>query len=229
MSRTIRNEQSINPSSWINDKNGSLFIKYIPNYMDKTCLRSVFQFLGQIARIDIVNISENGTGRRAFIHFHEWNDNEESFTLRQDIASSYPIHFIYPNEFYNFIFSITMNTRPIPTTEMNLYQIQDWNQRLNDEFCDYKKRTETKIATLMQQNSVLYNIINELRSEMITMKFQLSKNSDYSNQNDYSGNLTYVKEDEIQLFDLDSVEAGTRRVRDPLIYERTAVEEEGGK
>jgi hypothetical protein len=220
MSRTIRNEQqSITPESWLNTKNGSLFIKYIPNHIDKTSLRSIFNFLGQIARIDIVNISENGTGRRAFIHFHEWNDTEESLFIRKNIVSSYPVHFMYPNEFYNFQFSITMNTRPIPTTELNLYQIQDWNQRLNDEFCDYKKRTEIKMNSLLQQNNLLFNIVNELRSEMMMMKTQ-SSNSDKMISSDSS-----MKEEEIQLFDLDSVEAGIRRPRDPLIYERNSAEE----
>ena len=223
MSRTVRNEQqSITPESWLNTKNGSLFVKYIPNHIDKTSLRSIFNFLGQIARIDIVNISENGTGRRAFIHFHEWNDNEESLYLRKNIASSYPVHFIYPNEFYNFQFSITMNTRPIPTTELNLYQIQDWNQRLNDEFCDYKKKTESKIASLLQQNNMLFNMFNELRNEMMTMKIQFS-NSDKVTPD---SSMNYFKEEEIQLFDLDSVEAGIRRVRDPLIYEKSEQESE---
>lgn len=223
MSRTVRNEQqSITPESWLNTKNGSLFVKYIPNHIDKTSLRSIFNFLGQIARIDIVNISENGTGRRAFIHFHEWNDNEESLGIREKIASSYPVHFIYPNEFYNFQFSITMNTRPIPTTELNLYQIQDWNQRLNDEFCDYKKKTESKMATLLQQNNMLFNMFNELRNEMMTMKIQFS-NSDKVTPD---SSMNYFKEEEIQLFDLDSVEAGIRRVRDPLIYEKSEQESE---
>jgi len=227
MSRTVRNEQpSITPESWLNTKNGSLFVKYIPNHIDKTSLRSIFNFLGQISRIDIVNISENGTGRRAFIHFHEWNDNEESMYLRKNIVSSYPVHFIYPNEFYNFQFSITMNTRPIPTTELNLYQIQDWNQRLNDEFCDYKKKTETKMATLLQQNNMLFNIVNELRGEIMMMKIQ-SSNSEKMNSPDSSMNhLNFVKEEEIQLFDLDSVEAGIRRVRDPLIYKKSEEEPE---
>lgn len=222
MSRTVRNEQSITPESWLKDKNGSLFIKYIPNHIDKTSLRSIFQFLGQIARIDIVNISENGTGRRAFIHFHEWNDNQDSITLRENIASVYPVHYIFPCEMYNFQFSITINTRPIPTTELNLYQIQDWNQRLNDEFCDYKKRTETRISTLVQQNNVLFNMLNEMRSEIMNMKIQMSNKSDHMNQIDYSMNTLSdnIKEEEIQLFDLDSVEAGMRRIRDPLIYER---------
>lgn len=218
MSRTVRNEQqSITPESWLNTKNGSLFVKYIPNHIDKTSLRSIFNFLGQIARIDIVNISENGTGRRAFIHFHEWNDNEESLGIREKITSSYPVHFIYPNEFYNFQFSITMNTRPIPTTELNLYQIQDWNQRLNDEFCDYKKKTETKIATLLQQNNLLFSMINELRNEMM----KLTANSDKYDSTIYKNNLEH---EQIHMFDLDSVEAGMRRVRDPLIFERNTHE-----
>jgi hypothetical protein len=38
--------------------------------------------------------------------------------------------------------------------------------------------------------------------------------------------LKFMKEEEIQLFDLDSVEAGIRRLRDPLIYEKSEEEQE---
>jgi RNA recognition motif-containing protein len=85
MNSTRNNQNCVTPEKWMNDKNGSLFIKYIPNDITKTILRDIFGFLGKIARIDIVNISENGSGRRAFIHFHEWNNEPYSKLLRKSI------------------------------------------------------------------------------------------------------------------------------------------------
>lgn len=248
MTTTVRNEQiSITPTTWLNT-NGSIFIKYIPNYVDKTSLRSIFGFLGEISRIDIVNISENGSGRRAFIHFQKWNYNDEAIYLRNFIASTYPTHAEYPLPMpnSNFVFHLTINTRPIPTSEMNLYQIQDWNQRLNDEFCDYKKKTDAKISLLTQDNNKLLDALNELKNEMSNMKNLLQNVVNLSSSDQYiidildnsynslndddklklsdletDGSLNLVKdEDELQLCDIDSVEAGMRRLRDPLIYER---------
>lgn len=299
MSRIVRNQQSsITPDSWVNDKNGSLFIKYIPNNVTKTNLRDMFNFLGNISRIDVVNISENGSGRRAFIHFSEWKNTNESFLLRSNIADCYPTHFQYWNEEFSFEFSITLNCRPIPTTELNLYQIQDWSQRLNDEFCDFKKESQNKIDHLTHENEYLNEVIHQMRNDMQNIKqsmtfltvpqFQPIQYVDevqyidevqYADEDQYIDEVQYLDEvqyseetdiqyadehciwiqeesvldefedemerihenplfdeqnqdlieeaidserndDEMEFFDLDSVEAGMKRERDPMIYNR---------
>ena len=70
MSRISQNQKPVvDLESWLNSKNGSIFIKYIPNEMNKTSLYDMFDSVGNIERIDIVNIGENGSGRRAFVHF----------------------------------------------------------------------------------------------------------------------------------------------------------------
>ena len=268
MSRTVRNQQSsITPDSWVNDKNGSLFIKYIPNHVTKTSLRDIFKFLGNISRIDIVNISENGSGRRAFIHFSEWNNTKESFLLRSNITDCYPTHFQHWDEIYSFEFSITLNCRPIPTTELNLYQIQDWNQRLNDEFCDFKKESQIKIDHLTNENKYLNEVIHQMSNDMQNIKQSIAFITQPL-QYQYVDEVQYVDETDIQyadehciwiqeevildefedemerihenplfdeqnqdlieeaidshmeFFDLDLVEAGMKRERDPMIYNR---------
>ena len=63
-------------------------------------------------------------------------------------------------------------------------------------------------------------MINELRNEMMTMKIQFSNSDKVTSDS----SMNQVKEEEIHMFDLDSVEAGMRRVRDPLIFERNTHE-----
>ena len=283
MNSTRNNNQNcVTPEKWMNDKNGSLFIKYIPNDITKTTLRNIFNFVGKIARIDIVNISENGSGRRAFIHFHEWN-NEEPFSLnlRKSICENYPTHIHHVDiKFSPFVFSITLNSRPIPTSELNVFQLQDWNQRLNDEFCDYKKESEAKIEYLTQQNQQLFTMFHQMNQEMMFMKSTMMMESNNLNfyespfviddeeihyedeechwvkeqnmMDDFQDEIERIHDnplfdeynqdeiddeidnrliqdeienrliqDEIEMFDLDSAEAGMRRLRDPLIYQKS--------
>jgi hypothetical protein len=271
MNSTRNNQNCVTPEKWMNDKNGSLFIKYIPNDITKTILRDIFGFLGKIARIDIVNISENGSGRRAFIHFHEWNNEPSSKLLRKSICENYPTHVPYSDvNFSPFVFSITLNSRPIPTSELNVFQLQDWNQRLNDEFCDYKKESEAKIAFLTEQNRQLFAMFHQMNQEMMIMKMTIHPENnlnfyksphfviddeeihyedeecdwvkeemimneiqdeidrihdnplfDEYNQDEIDNEINRdLIQDEIEFFDLDSVEAGMRRVRDPMIYQK---------
>lgn len=274
------NQNCVTPEKWMNDKNGSLFIKYIPNDITKTSLRNIFDFLGKISRIDIVNISENGSGRRAFIHFHEWNKEPSSVLLRKSICENYPTHIHHSNiQISPFVFSITLNSRPIPTSELNVFQLQDWNQRLNDEFCDYKKESEAKIGFLTQQNQQLFTMFHLMNQEMMFMKSMMMKPNHLNiNESPFviddeeihyeDDECVWVKEqnmmdefqdeidrihdnplfdeynqdeiddeidnqliqdeiddrfvqDEIEMFDLDSVEAGMRRLRDPIIYQKS--------
>lgn len=289
MNSTRNNNQNcVTPEKWMNDKNGSLFIKYIPNDITKTSLRNIFEFLGKISRIDIVNISENGSGRRAFIHFHEWNKEPSSVLLRKSICENYPTHIHHSNiQISPFVFSITLNSRPIPTSELNVFQLQDWNQRLNDEFCDYKKESEAKIEFLTEQNRQMLSMFHQMNQEMMFMKSMMVMQPNHLNFNEspfviedeeihYEDEEIHYEDDEcdwvkeqdmmdefqdeidrihdnplfdeynqdeiddeidnqfiqneinnrliqyeMELFDLDSVEAGMRRLRDPMIYQKS--------
>jgi len=212
------------------DKNGSIFIKYIPNNITKTDLRAIFSYVGNISRIDIVNIAENGSGRRAFLHFTSWNDeNPTSVEFRSTVANMYPTHIDFWSPEYNFMFSLTLNSRPIPTAELNVFQMQDWMQRLNDEFVDYKTNAECQITHLMNENSELRNVINEMRNDMANMRYAFHFMMQQQEQPTIDVKKTECvldilhnkeKEEEMEMFDLDSVEAGVKRERDPLIYQR---------
>ena len=232
MSRTIRNQTVVSPENWMKDKNGSIFIKYIPNNITKTDLRAIFSYVGNISRIDIVNIAENGSGRRAFLHFTSWNDeNPTSVEFRSTVANMYPTHIDFWSPEYNFMFSLTLNSRPIPTAELNVFQMQDWMQRLNDEFVDYKTNAECQITHLMNENSELRNVINEMRNDMANMRYAFHFMMQQQEQPTIDVKKTECvldilhnkeKEEEMEMFDLDSVEAGVKRERDPLIYQRVA-------
>ena len=213
------------------DKNGSIFIKYIPNNITKTDLRAIFSYVGNISRIDIVNIAENGSGRRAFLHFTSWNDeNPTSVEFRSTVANMYPTHIDFWSPEYNFTFSLTLNSRPIPTAELNVFQMQDWMQRLNDEFVDYKTNAECQMTHLMNENSELRNVINEMRNDMANMRYAFHFMMQQQEQPTIDVKKTECvldilynkeeKEEEMEMFDLDSVEAGVKRERDPLIYQR---------
>jgi len=213
------------------DKNGSIFIKYIPNNITKTDLRAIFSYVGNISRIDIVNIAENGSGRRAFLHFTSWNDeNPRSVEFRSTVANMYPTHIDFWSTEYEFTFSLTLNSRPIPTAELNVFQMQDWMQRLNDEFVDYKTNAECQITHFMNENSELRNVINEMRNEMVNMRYafhfmmqqQEQPTIDVEKTECVLDILHNKEEEEMEMFDLDSVEAGVKRERDPLIYQRVA-------
>jgi RNA recognition motif-containing protein len=231
MSRTIRNQTVVSPENWMKDKNGSIFIKYIPNNITKTDLRAIFSYVGNISRIDIVNIAENGSGRRAFLHFTSWNDeNPTSVEFRSTVANMYPTHIDFWSPEYNFTFSLTLNSRPIPTAELNVFQMQDWMQRLNDEFVDYKTNAECQMTHLMNENSELRNVINEMRNDMANMRYAFHFMMQQQEQPTIDVKKTECvldilynkeeKEEEMEMFDLDSVEAGVKRERDPLIYQR---------
>ena len=213
------------------DKNGSIFIKYIPNNITKTDLRAIFSYVGNISRIDIVNIAENGSGRRAFLHFTSWNDeNPTSVEFRSTVANMYPTHIDFWSPEYEFMFSLTLNSRPIPTAELNVFQMQDWMQRLNDEIVDYKTNSECQITHLMNENSELRNVINEMRNEMANMRYAFHFMMQQQEQpiidvkkTECVLDILHNKEkEEMEMFDLDSVEAGVKRERDPLIYQRVA-------
>ncbi len=244
---------NVNTDRWMSDNNGSIFIKNIPNHMDKTQLRSMFDFLGKVSRVDVVNIGEGGSGRRAFIHYSEWNDTDESWDFRIDIADSYPVHFQMPSEIHQYTFSVTLNSRPIPQAELNPQQLSDWSQRLNDELNDFKTMTNAHINGLSTENAMLRNELENIKAAMsFFLSPPIEDGSDtismvdfmddsviqYNRANDpmYDENMDEIQDDidakawiidiekqeeELVMFDLDSVEAGLRRHRDPMIFERS--------
>ena len=237
---------NVNTDRWMSDNNGSIFIKNIPNHMDKTQLRSMFDFLGKVSRVDVVNIGEGGSGRRAFIHYSEWNDTDESWDFRIDIADSYPVHFQMPSEIHQYTFSVTLNSRPIPQAELNPQQLSDWSQRLNDELNDFKTMTNMRINGLSTENAMLRNELENMKATMSFFFSPIEDGSDsdtismvdfmddsviqYNRANDpmYDENMDEIqndidtqKQEEMVMFDLDSVEAGLRRDRDPMIFERS--------
>lgn len=256
MSRIYRSEKPvIDVNQWMNHPNGSIFIKYIPNNITKTELRNMFSFLGLISRIDVVNISDGGSGRRAFIHFSQWIANDTSVAVRTNIAQNYPVH--TPLIIDSFEYSVTLNSRPIPPADLNPQQLSDWSQRLNDELNDFKTITNARIDGLSTENAMLRNELENIKAtlsffmqpygeqqeieypyeftgltegDLVAMEeFEEEIDTDElrtvgdetCDENNMDEIDVHLEDGEMSFVDLDLVEAGLRRSRDPLIFERS--------
>jgi uncharacterized protein YdiU (UPF0061 family) len=176
MSRTQFQVQTpvVDVTRWMNESNGSIFIKYIPNHITKIDLRRIFEFLGIVSRIDIVNIANGGTGRRAFVHFSKWNRTELSFGIRDLISKNYPMHTSYFSIPDNLDFSITLNIRPIPSAELNPQQLSDWSQRLNDELVDFKDSTASQFSEVISENAELRKMVTDMMNANHLMRDEIA-------------------------------------------------------
>jgi hypothetical protein len=209
MSRVYRNEKPVvDVNQWIRNPNGSIFIKYIPNYISKTNLRQMFDFLGTISRIDIVNIADGGTGRRAFIHFSDWKANADSEDMRNLIAKNYPLHTIVNID--SFEYSITLNSRPIPSTELNTQQLSDWSQRLNDEFVDFKRAMTEENEALKKETVRLTTLVGDLYEKM---------NSMFYHTNGLDAKIAHLEYDNASLRELLFEAYCTKYAEDEATYE----------
>ena len=192
MSRVYRNEKPVvDVNQWFKNPNGSIFIKYIPNHITKTDLRDMFNFLGVISRIDVVNIASygGGSGRRAFIHFTEWKQNEDSLDIRSQITHNYPRHTQVMMD--SFEYSVTLNSRPIPSTELNTQQLSDWCQRLNDELVDFKATASAEIESVKAENAELRKMISDNQAIMNFNRYETTEKIAYI-ENKFHAEFTFM-------------------------------------
>jgi hypothetical protein len=161
-------QQQQTQSMWTN----SLFIPKIDFSVTKNDIKQIMEeYFGKVTRIDFVSFnSENGSGRRAFIHFSEWYMNDYSKFVKYSIDTKgyydmlLPINGANPNNnssVAKYTVRLLINKNPVPETEQTIQQVAS-----NIDFMAEKIRIqEEQIEGLRQtcENLVFYTKQLELR------------------------------------------------------------------
>ena len=103
--------------------NNSIFIPAIPFAVTKNQLKDAMESnLGPVHRIDFATFnSDNGSGRRAFVHFDHTYQTDFTKVLRQEIAQKGHYDVFYP--MYKMNLRIMMNKNPVPETDKTIHQV----------------------------------------------------------------------------------------------------------
>jgi len=169
--------QQLQQQVWTN----SIFIPKIDFSITKNDIKKTMEEnFGRVSRIDFVSFnSENGSGRRAFIHFSEWYNNDYSKFVRYSIETKghydmlLPINGANPNNnssVAKYTVRLLINKNPVPETEQTIQQVAS-----NMDFMAEKIRIqEEQIEGLRQtcENLVFYTKQLELRLNATTMMLQ---------------------------------------------------------
>jgi hypothetical protein len=158
--------QNQQPPKW----NNSIFIPAIDFNITKNKIKEIMEMdLGRISRIDFVSFnSDNGSGRRAFIHFAEWFKNPYANGIRGNIEINGfhdMILHIAPNKYK---VRLLVNKNPVPETEQTIQQVAS-----NMDFIAEKIRLqEDEIQGLKQmcQNLIFYTQQLELRTQQLELR-----------------------------------------------------------
>jgi hypothetical protein len=164
----MSSQQQQTQSMWTN----SLFIPKIDFSVTKNDIKQIMEeYFGKVTRIDFVSFnSENGSGRRAFIHFSEWYTNDYSKFVKFSIDTKgyydmlLPINGANPNNnssVAKYTVRLLINKNPVPETEQTIQQVAS-----NVDFMAEKIRIqEEQIEGLRQtcENLVFYTKQLELR------------------------------------------------------------------
>lgn len=136
----------------------SLFIPRISLDVTKQQLKTYFQKYGMVCRVDFVSFnSDNGVGRRAYIHYQWYNFDSDLEKSLNDKG-----HFdVFENTLGNI--RILKNKNPIPQTTLNIDQIayntifigdQVQNQEKQIQVLENKvKKLEQLLCKLLDQES----------------------------------------------------------------------------
>ena len=165
--------------------NNSIFIPKIDFSVTKNDIKKIMEeYFGKVARIDFVSFnSDNGSGRRAFIHFSEWYINDYSkfvlFTIetKGHYDMLLPINGANPNNSSSvakYTVRLLVNKNPVPETEQTIQQVAS-----NMDFMGEKIRIqEEQIEGLKQtcENLVFYTKQLELRLNAMMLQQQLPLN-----------------------------------------------------
>ena len=107
----------------VNQWNNSIFIPAIPFAVTKNDLKDAMESnIGTVHRIDFATFnSDNGSGRRAFVHFDHTYQTDFTKLLRQEIAHKGHFDVSYPMIRSNL--RIMMNKNPVPETDKTIHQV----------------------------------------------------------------------------------------------------------
>lgn len=164
------------PTTMVTPWNNSIFIPAIPFAVTKNDLKEAMESnLGSVHRIDFATFnSDNGTGRRAFVHFDHTYQTDFVKTLRQEIAQKGHFDVYYPMLRSNF--RIMMNKNPVPETDKTIHQVasdidfmgekirlhEETFLRKNEQICDLQK----EIHLLQEENKSMKQFMENMYHSM---------------------------------------------------------------
>ena len=129
----------------------SLFIPRINYSITKPDLKRFFEVsypLGTVSRIDFVAFNNNhGSGRRAFVHFSEFTNQEVKRTLLQDQKCDICIG--------GHNLRLIINEKPVPETKLNLNQVAYNTDFLGEELKIQQEKIEElekKVKTMEEEH-----------------------------------------------------------------------------
>jgi hypothetical protein len=143
----------------------SFFIPRVSTDVTKYQLKQYFMKFGMLCRVDFVSFnSENGIGRRAYVHYHWYN-----FGCIID-------SFMNQNGFYDISdqvlgeIRLLKNKNPVPQTSLNLDQVAYNTIFIGDEM----KNQQTKTELLEEKVEQLEKMVRLLMSRLPTESSQTS-------------------------------------------------------
>ena len=142
--------------------NNSIFIPKMDFNVTKNQLKDHMEKnVGKVSRIDFVSFnSENGSGRRAFIHFVQWYNNDYAKSIRYNIETNGHFDMVM-NGVARCTLRLLINKNPVPETEQTIQQVAS-----NVDFMAEKIRIqEEEIQALKQtcENLIFYTSQLQLR------------------------------------------------------------------
>lgn len=156
-------------TSW----NNSIFIPAIPFAVTKNQLKEAMESnLGKVHRIDFATFnSDNGSGRRAFVHFDQMHPTDFIKVLRQEISQKGHFDVSYPR--YNMTLRILMNKNPVPETDKTIHQVAS-----EIDFIGEKIRLHEETFLLMQEKNKALEEENKSMKQFMENMFHMMKSQE---------------------------------------------------
>ena len=135
-------QQMQQTQSWTN----SLFIPRVDFNTTKPEMKRYFEDtcnMGTVSRVDFVSFNnEKGTGRRAFVHFSDFKDEQVKETLltqgKLDINMN------------GYNIRLVVNEKPVPETKLNLNQVAHNTEFIGEEVKVQQEKIEKMEAQMKQ-------------------------------------------------------------------------------
>jgi len=153
--------------------NNSLFIPAVHFDITKNQMKEEMEKnIGKVHRIDFVGFnSENGAGRRAFVHFSNTYQNNYVKGLRNDLETKGYADVHYGKK---MMWRLMPNKNPVPETDQTIQQVasnidfisekikihEDVMIRQNEMYLDLQKKMDTMEENQMAQEQYMENLLH---------------------------------------------------------------------
>lgn len=151
---------------WMNGKNPSIFIQFIPDEMNEDGLRRLFDECGPIDRVEFVpkkNAEGKQIGRMVFIHFNHFSGVELAMNIIHRHPEPHELEWSASHKQRKFILKCRINVRPIQRVEYTTSQLTDMFESLND-------RVMTQMTNFVQSKDELAEQVKDLVNTVMEMK-----------------------------------------------------------